>query len=117
MPEFSYRGKTFYNPVEFALSQIGGTWKMPILWRLRNRKMRYHELQDDIPHISQKMLSTQLKELHADGFVGKNIFPTVPPKTEYFLTPKGKRAIKIITVIRDYGIELMREHSIREERK
>jgi DNA-binding HxlR family transcriptional regulator len=116
MPDFTYKGKVYYNPVEFAMDQIGGTWKMPILWRLKNgRKMRYSELHKDIPHITQKMLSTQLKELELDGFIAKEIFPTVPPKTEYSLTAKGKRAIAIITIIRDYGLELMNEKGAGEK--
>ena len=112
MPTFMYRGKSFYNPVEFALDQIGGTWKMPILWRLREKTLRYSEIRDDIPHISEKMLSTQLKELLEDGFIEKEIYPEVPPRTEYSLTPKGRRAIEVITMIRDYGLELMRDCGI-----
>ncbi len=107
MPDFTFRGRVYYNPVELALDQIGGAWKMPILWRLRDRKMRYTELHRDIPHITQKMLTTQLRELEADGFVSKKVFPAVPPRTEYSLTKKGKRAIKIIAMLRNYGLELM----------
>ena len=69
MPDFTFNGKVYYNPVEFAMDQIGGTWKMPILWRLNGRTMRYSELRDDIPHISDKMLTSQLKELREFGFV------------------------------------------------
>lgn len=112
MGDFHYQGKTFYNPVEFALDQIGGTWKMPILWRLKNRVMRYSELHKDIPHISQKMLTTQLRELERDGFLGRKVYPEVPPRVEYCLTAKGERAIEVITFIRDYGLELMKEASI-----
>ena len=54
MPDFRYNSKVYYNPVEFAMDRIGGTWKMPILWRLQDKIMRYSELQKDIPHISQK---------------------------------------------------------------
>ena len=61
MPEFIYKDKTYQNPVEFALDQIGGKWKMPILWRLKDRVMRYSELKRDIPHITDKMLTTQLR--------------------------------------------------------
>jgi len=43
MPDVQYQGKTYYNPVEFALDKIGGKWKMPILWRLKDRVMRYGE--------------------------------------------------------------------------
>ena len=44
MPDFIYDHKMFYNPVEFALKYIGGTWKMPILWRLNKATLRYSEL-------------------------------------------------------------------------
>jgi DNA-binding HxlR family transcriptional regulator len=41
MPKFEFRGKSFNNPVELALDIIGGKWKMPILWRLKDRIWRY----------------------------------------------------------------------------
>ena len=112
MPDFIYNNKTYYNPVEFAMDRIGGTWKMPILWRLQNRIMRYSELKRDIPHISDKMLTTQLRELEADGFIHRKVYAVVPPKTEYSLTEKGKRSIDIISTIRDYGLELMKDLGI-----
>ncbi|MBI1193141.1 MAG: transcriptional regulator [Bacteroidetes bacterium] len=112
MPSFLHQGKLFYNPVEFALSHIGGTWKMPILWRLRGRVMRYSELRKDIPHISDKMLTTQLRELEADGLVNRKVFAEVPPRTEYQLTDKGQRAVLVVEQIRVYGLELMGEYGI-----
>lgn len=86
---------------------------MPIIWRLKDKVMRYTELQKDIPHITQKMLTTSLKELEEDGFIDKKIYATVPPKTEYSITPKGKRAAEIVAIMRDYGLELMKEHSLK----
>ncbi|GAB4025235.1 winged helix-turn-helix transcriptional regulator [Spirosoma gilvum] len=112
MPDFLDKGRIFYNPVEYAMHQIGGTWKMPILWRLNKQVMRYSELKKYLPHISHKMLSTQLRELEADGFVIRTVYPVVPPKVEYTLTEKGKRAIPIIETIRQYGMDLMREANI-----
>ncbi|MDN5202965.1 helix-turn-helix domain-containing protein [Fulvivirgaceae bacterium BMA10] len=112
MPEFRYNGKLYYNPVEFAMDRIGGTWKMPILWRLKDRVMRYSEIKRDIPHISDKMLTTQLRELEADGFIHRKVYPVVPPKTEYSITDHGKKAIPIIDTIRSYGLALMEEAGI-----
>lgn len=108
MPDFIYDGKVYYNPVEFAMDRLGGTWKMPILWRLKDQVYRYSELKRSIPHISDKMLTTQLKELAKDGFIHREVYPVVPPKTEYSITEKGKLAIPIVKTIRDFGIELMR---------
>ncbi|GAB4035091.1 winged helix-turn-helix transcriptional regulator [Spirosoma jeollabukense] len=113
MPDFTDQGRVYYNPVEYAMHQIGGTWKMPILWRL-NKKMvlRYSELKKYLPHISHKMLSTQLRELEANGFVTRTVYPVVPPKVEYTLTEKGNRVIPLIESIRQYGMDLMRESGI-----
>ena len=113
MPDFLYNGKIYYNPVEFAMDRIGGTWKMPILWRLRKRIFRFSELRKDIPHISDKMLTTQLRELEADGFIHRKVYAVVPPKVEYSITEKGKRAIPIIQAIRQYGLELIEEAGIK----
>lgn len=112
MPDFNYHGKIYYNPVEFAMDRIGGTWKMPILWRLKDRIFRFGELKKDIPHISDKMLTTQLRELEADGFINRKVYAVVPPKVEYSITEKGKQAIPIINAIREYGLQLIKEAGI-----
>ena len=112
MPEFHHNGKLYYNPVEFAMDRIGGTWKMPILWRMKDRVMRYGELKKAIPHISHKMLTSQLRELEAEGFVHRKAYAVVPPKVEYSLTSRGKRAIVMIEAMRMYGEELMREFGV-----
>ncbi len=112
MPDFIYNKKLYYNPVEFALDRIGGTWKMPILWRLDKQVMRFGELRTDIPHITDKMLATQLKALEADGFITRKVYAEVPPRVEYAITKRGKRAVKMIQQIRLYGIELMEEFGV-----
>ncbi len=116
MPDFIFNNKVYYNPVEFAMGRIGGTWKMPILWRLKDRVMRYGEIKKDIKHITDKMLTTQLRELEAEGFVKRVVYPVVPPKVEYTITPRGKRAIAVVEVIRNYGLELMKEFDVAGDR-
>lgn len=112
MPDFIFNNKVYYNPVEFAMGRIGGTWKMPILWRLKDKVLRYGEIKKDIPHITHKMLTSQLRELEAEGFVERVVFPVVPPKVEYSITARGKKAITIIEVIRNYGLDLMKEFGV-----
>lgn len=111
MPDFIYKGKVYYNPVQLVMEQIGGIWKMPILWRLKDQTMRYSELRR-IPHISDKMLTTQLRELEADGYVNRAVFAVVPPRTEYSLTEKGRLVIPLIEKIRDYGVQLAEESGV-----
>lgn len=113
MPEFTFNHKLYYNPVEFAMDRIGGTWKMPVLWRLRDRVMRYSELKRDIPRITHKMLTTQLRELEQDGFLERKVYAVVPPKVEYSLTQRGKEAIRVIEFIRNYGLQLMDEFGVK----
>lgn len=115
MPDFIYRGKVYYNPVQLAMEQIGGVWKMPILWRLKDNVMRCGELRKSIKHISDKMLTTQLRELETDGFIHREVYAVVPPKTEYSLTEKGKNVIPLVVQIRDYGIALMKEEGLAEK--
>lgn len=112
MPDFTYDHKVYYNPVEFALSFIGGTWKMPILWRLNKATMRYSELKKTLPHITHKMLSSQLKELEKHELITRKAYAVVPPKVEYSISDKGRAAMPVIEVIRDYGIALMKEKGI-----
>lgn len=109
MPDFIYKGKVYYNPVQLVMEQIGGTWKAPILWRLNKNILRYGELRKDIPHISDKMLTTQLRELEQDGYIYRKVYPVVPPKTEYSLTEKGLKMIQLIKTIRNYGLKMMEE--------
>lgn len=108
MPDFIFKGKVYYNPVQLAMEQIGGVWKMPILWRLKDQTMRYSELRK-IPHISDKMLTTQLRELETDGYVRREVFPVVPPRTEYSLTEKGRGVMPLVEQIREYGLKLIDE--------
>jgi DNA-binding HxlR family transcriptional regulator len=112
MPSFSFNGNTFQNPVEFALHLIGGKWKIPILWRLRDRTWRYGELRTNIPGITTKMLTQQLRELEADGFVTRKVYPEVPPKVEYSLTKRGQSALPIIESLRTWGLACMDEFGI-----
>ena len=106
----------FYNPVDYVLQLIGGTWKVPVLWRLRKKSLRYSELEKDIPHISQKMLTKALKELEASGLVSKTVYAEVPPRVQYSLTDKGSSLMPLIESIRNTGLRLMKEDGIDYEK-
>ena len=118
MPTFEYHGNSYNNPVELALSQIGGKWKMPILWRLKDKTCRYGELRKSFEKnnakITHQMLTKQLRELEADGYISRSVYAVVPPKVEYNITEKGTRIIPIIEALRNFGIDLMREAGLKE---
>ncbi len=103
MPQFIFREKSYNNPVELALEIIGGKWKMPILWRVKDKPWRYGELKKSIGRITHKMLSQQLRELEHDGLIHREVYQEVPPKVEYTLTEKGRTVIPIIEQLREWG--------------
>jgi DNA-binding HxlR family transcriptional regulator len=103
MPKFEFKGKEYNNPVELALEVLGGRWKMPILWRLKDKIWRYGELRKDLGQITHKMLTEQLRDLEEAGLIHRQVYPVVPPKVEYSLTEIGKTVIPIIEILRKWG--------------
>lgn len=105
MPEFDFKGKKYNNPVELSLDVIGGKWKIPILWRLKDGSKRYGELQRSLPKVTHKMLTQQLRELELDEIISRKVYSEVPPKVEYNLTLLGKTVIPVIDLLREWGEE------------
>ncbi|MBC8087024.1 MAG: helix-turn-helix transcriptional regulator [Phycisphaerae bacterium] len=103
MPDFMIDGRTYHNPVELALDVIGGKWRMPILWRLNQRIWRYNELRRDLPGVSHKMLTAQLRALETAGLLTRTVFPIVPPRVDYEITKLGRTAIPAIEALRTWG--------------
>jgi DNA-binding HxlR family transcriptional regulator len=103
VPEFEFEGQRYQNPVELALHIVGGKWKMPILWRLRNRVWRYNELRRDLNRVSHKMLTQQLRELERAGLITRTVHPVVPPHVEYEITGLGLTTIPAIEALRAWG--------------
>ena len=78
-------------PVRNVLDRIGDKWSMLVLLILNDAGvLRFNEMYRYIESISQKMLSTTLKTLEADGLVLRKVYPEVPPKVEYKLSERGK---------------------------
>jgi DNA-binding HxlR family transcriptional regulator len=73
-----------------AFALLSGKWKLEIMWLLNQRVYRFGELRKAIPGVTQHMLTTQLRELEADGLVSRTVFAEVPPRVEYEITPKAR---------------------------
>jgi len=96
--------KLYNCPVEATISQIGGKYKAIILYHLlEDGVLRYNQIQKYIQKATPKMLSQQLRELEADGLIHREVYPVVPPKTEYSLTERGKTLAPVINQICDWG--------------
>lgn len=90
-------------PVETALLMIGDKWKFLILRELVRGKKRFGELSKSIHHISEKMLSRNLKSMEEDGLIHREVFAQVPPKVEYSLTELGSSLKPILLSLYEWG--------------
>ncbi|MGZ3122933.1 winged helix-turn-helix transcriptional regulator, partial [Bacillus subtilis] len=96
--------KRFNCEKELTLAVIGGKWKMLILWHLgKEGTKRFNELKTLIPDITQKILVNQLRELEQDMIVHREVYPVVPPKVEYSLTPHGESLMPILEAMYEWG--------------
>lgn len=68
---------------------IGGKWKASLLYVLLEGRKRFSELNRQFPKITQRTLTRQLRELEADGLIGREVFAEVPPRVEYRILEKG----------------------------
>ncbi|EPR68308.1 Transcriptional regulator, HxlR family [Cyclobacterium qasimii M12-11B] len=83
---------------------IGGKWKTVILFHLRNDTLRYNELRKEMPTVTERTLSLQLKTLEEDGIIKRKVYTSKPPlKVEYSLTDFGKTLIPVVQSIADWG--------------
>ena len=101
--------KNTHYPIEdcgvaYALSLIGGKWKLFLLWKLIDSPMRYGELRRALPGISEPVLIVQLKELRQAGVIERIDFQTVPPRVEYRLTEVGRSLHKTLIELDRWGV-------------
>lgn len=89
--------------VTVTLRLLGGKWKLLILWHLWSRTCRFSELMRAIPGITQQMLTTQLRELEADGIVRRTIYAEVPPRVEYALTEYAATLEQVLRALAAWG--------------
>ncbi|WP_298772334.1 helix-turn-helix domain-containing protein [uncultured Shewanella sp.] len=92
-------------PVEATLNTIGGKWKGVILYHLLTKTHRFNELDRLMPSITQRMLTKQLRELEADNVILRKVYPEIPPKVEYSMTPYGQTLAPIINALHAWGIQ------------
>ncbi|GAA5627039.1 MULTISPECIES: helix-turn-helix domain-containing protein [Brucella] len=89
--------------VEAAISLIDGKWKSVVLYHLLDGTLRFNELRRQIPGVTQRMLTNQLRELEEDGLIERKVYAQVPPKVEYSLSPLGRSIEPILLALKDWG--------------
>ncbi len=97
-------------PVRNVLDRFGDKWSMLIILLLGQQEvMRFNEMHKAIGDISQKMLTVSVRKLEADGLLSRQIFPVIPPRVEYRLTPLGKSLLPLMATISDWANQNMKE--------
>ncbi|MGK4568703.1 winged helix-turn-helix transcriptional regulator [Flavobacterium sp. 3HN19-14] len=91
-------------PVKDVLSTVGDKWSVFVMVTLgKSKTMRFNELKHGIGGISQKMLTVTLRELESFGLVNREIFPQIPPKVEYTITPMGEEFLRHLVVMLEWA--------------
>jgi DNA-binding HxlR family transcriptional regulator len=94
----------FGCPVEACVEVIGGKWKGVILFHLLGGTRRFNELQRLIPGVTQRMLTRQLRELEDDQVIERRVYPEIPPRVEYSLTPFGHTLEPVLRTLQKWGM-------------
>ena len=95
-------------PLNYAMSIIGGKWKMQIICALNNKgTLRYNQLRRKMDKISNTALAAALKELEEEGLVTRKVYMEVPIKVEYSTSELCDRLMPILESLSDWGEELM----------
>lgn len=88
------------DPLKYVISVIGGKWKIRILWAAKNGDaLRYREVKQLVPEVTDMMLSQSLRELTSCGLMERRQFQEIPPKVEYKLTESGKKLLPALELL------------------
>ena len=105
--------KKFTCPVDVTMSLIGGKWKILILSHLdRFPKRGFTDIRNNLPRVSEKMLSQQLKELERDKLIEKKVVSAKPLRVAYSLAKYGKSLKPLYDFSSKWGIRYLKENGI-----
>ena len=98
-------------PVETTLMLIGDKWKVLILRDLMPGTKRFGELKKSIGHVSQKVLTAQLRDMEESGLLTRKVYAEVPPRVEYTLTELGESLRPILFAMQQWGIDYQKKQA------
>jgi len=87
----------------YTVCKIGGRWKLLILCKLENNKLRFGELRDQITGITERMLTLQVRELEKDGLLKRTVYAEIPPRVDYELTEIARELVPIWSQLSKWG--------------
>ena len=92
-------------PVRDALEVLSGKWKLPIIISLMFGNKRFSQIAREVPGITDKMLSKELRDLECNELVKRTVYDSIPVVVEYSLTEYGHSLKVVIEVLRDWGVK------------
>ena len=108
-------------PTRLVLDRIADKWTVLVIGSLKDGTKRFGELRKEIDGISQKMLTKTLRGMERDGPVKRKVYPTIPPKVEYSLTPLGETLVEMLLAIQKWSEanieEILKSHKRFDSRK
>ncbi|MGN6618288.1 MAG: winged helix-turn-helix transcriptional regulator [Ilyomonas sp.] len=96
---------SFILALNDTMQVLNGKWKLPIIGSLFFGKKRFKELEREIPGITPRMLSKELKDLEMNGIVTRTVYDTIPVTVEYELTKSGRSFSKVLDVMVEWGLQ------------
>lgn len=93
------------RPVKDALDVLNGKWKLPIIIALSFGNKRFGEISKEIPKITDRMLSKELRDLEMNRLVKRTVYDSMPVIVEYSLTDYGSSLDKVIDELRNWGMQ------------
>jgi len=104
-PTHPHRHQAYCGPARDILTIIGAKWAVLVVSLLDERPTRFSELKRDIGDITQKSLTSVLRELEKDGILERVVTPTIPPRVDYSLTDLGQSLLVPIRSLRDWAMQ------------
>lgn len=102
------------NPSRETLNLIADKWVVLVVFALRDGEKRFAQLHRAIEGVTQKMLIQTLRNMERDGLISRKIYPVVPPKVEYRLSPLGQSLKPLLIAISDWSeANLKKVHAAR----
>ena len=90
-------------PIRDVLDRLGDRWTLLVLMELQSETLRFSAIKKRITDISPRMLAQTLRQLEYDGLIARKLYPTIPPKVEYRLTPLGQSMLKPVGALIDWA--------------
>ncbi|QKJ21476.1 winged helix-turn-helix transcriptional regulator [Poseidonibacter lekithochrous] len=107
---YKINDKDYECPVDITLDIFNDKWKLSVIWHLMDNPKRFKELDETICGITKKTLTVKLKELEEKKLIIREVFPEVPPKVVYSLSPTGERLKEALDCMYKWGVSYVEEH-------